>query len=66
MSYDDIMKVYVEAYRYVVGAGQDDNVGHDFGFYVSEQYKDHTYDEYLESANFAREWVRFSREKVGA
>jgi hypothetical protein len=64
MTFDETMLVYRDGYTYAM-RGQDEDTSHAFGFYLSEQWKDSTYDEYVNVANFANEWVRFSQ-NVGA
>ena len=64
MTFDEVMSVYRDGYTYAM-RGQDEETSHAFGFYLSEQWKDATYDDYVNVANFANEWVRFSQ-SVGA
>lgn len=64
MTFDEIMSVYRDGYAYAIGS-QDEDTSHAFGFYISEQWKDATYDEYVNVANFANEWVRYCQVVTG-
>ena len=64
MNYTELMSVYGDAYRYAVEGGQGEDSAHAFAFYVSEQFRDYTLDEYVATANFRHLWVRYSETVV--
>ena len=64
MNYTELMSVYGDAYRYAVDGGQGEDSAHKFAFYVSEQFRDYTLDEYLTVANMRHLWVRYSETVV--